>query len=39
MRASITGVFEVLGENDNERRVIDFCAERGLCVVNIYFEH
>ena len=28
MRVSISGGFEVSGENDNGRRVIDFCAER-----------
>ena len=27
------------GKNDNGRRVIDFCAERGLCVSNTYFKH
>ena len=25
-------------ESDNSRRVV-FCAERGLCVSNTYFEH
>ena len=34
----ITGWFGVLGENDNRRRVIDICAERGLYVSNTYFE-
>ena len=32
-RASITGVFGVPGENDNGRRVVEFCEERGLCMV------
>ena len=27
--AGITGVFEVPGENDKVRRMMDFCAERG----------
>ena len=36
----INGGFGVLGENDNERRVIiDFCAGRGLCVGDAHFEH
>ena len=35
----ITGAFEVPGENDNDRRVVEFCAERGLCVGNTYFKH
>ena len=35
-RAGITGVFRVPGENDNGRRVVEFCAERGLCVGNIF---
>ena len=34
-----TGAFGVPGENDNERRVTDFCTERGLCLDNKYFEH
>ena len=39
MRAAITGAFRVPGENENGRRVVKFCAERGLCVGNTYFEH
>ena len=35
-RAGITGAFEVPGENDNGRRVVKFCEERGLCVGNIF---
>ena len=31
--------FGVPGENDNGRRVVEFCAERGMCVCNIYFRH
>ena len=27
------------GENDNGRRVVEVCAERGLCVSNTYFKH
>ena len=38
-RASITGAFGVPRENDNGTRVIEFCAERGLCVGNTYFNH
>ena len=38
-RAGITGAFGVPGENDNGRRVVEFCAERGLCVDNTYFKH
>ena len=38
VRASITGAFGVPGENDNERRVVEFYAERGMCVGNIYFK-
>ena len=29
MRAGITGDFEVPGENENGRRLVEFCAERG----------
>ena len=29
-RADITGAFGVPGENDNGRRGVEFCAERGL---------
>ena len=39
MRADITGAFGVPGENDNGRRVVEFCAERSLCVGNTYFKH
>ena len=38
-RACVTGAFGVPGENDNSRRVVEFCAERGLGVSNTYFEH
>ena len=37
--AGITSRFEVPEENDNGRRLVDFYAERGLCVCNTYFEH
>ena len=33
-RVSITCACGVLGEYDNGRRVVEFCAERGLCVSN-----
>ena len=39
VRAGITGAFGVPGENDDGRRVVEFCAERGLSVGNKYFEH
>ena len=39
MRASITGAFGVPGENDNGRKLVEFSAERELCVANTYFEH
>ena len=32
LRVGMTVGFGVPGENDNGRRVIDFCAERRLCV-------
>ena len=35
-RAGITGAFGVPGENDSGRRVVEFCAKRGLCVGNIF---
>ena len=38
VRASITGAFGVPRENANGRRVIEFCAERKLCVSNILCE-
>ena len=34
VRAGITSAFGVPRENDNGRRVVEFCAERGLCVGN-----
>ena len=39
MRAGITGAFGAPGDNDNGRRVVEFCAEGGLCVGNTYFKH
>ena len=39
VRTGITGAFRVSGENENARRVVEFCAERGMCVGNTYFEH
>ena len=39
MRASIAGTFGVPGENDNGRKVMEFYAERGLCIGNTYFKH
>ena len=39
MREGITGAFGVPGENYNGRRVVEFCAESGLCVGNTYFRH
>ena len=37
--AGITSAFGVLGENDNDRRVVELCAERELCVGNTHFKH
>ena len=37
-REGITAGFGVSAENDNGRRVIDFCAESGLFVSNNYLE-
>ena len=39
VRASITCAFGVPGGNHNERKVMEFCVERDLCVDNLYFEH
>ena len=39
MRAGITSPFGVPGENDNSRKVVEFCAERGMCVGKTYFEY
>ena len=39
VRAGITSSFGAPGEQDNERRVGEFCAERGLCVGNTYCDH
>ena len=37
-RAGITDAFGVTGENDNGRRVVEFCKERGLFMGNTYFK-
>ena len=39
LRVGLTGEFGVPGKNDNGRRAIDFCAKRGLCLVNTYIDH
>ena len=39
VKVSMSGAFRVPGENDNGRRVVDFCAERELYVGKTYFEH
>ena len=39
MRADIIGAFEVPGEDDNGRRLVEFCDETGLCMGNTHFEH
>ena len=39
MRVSITGDFGVQEENDNGKKVVEFCLERELCVGNTDFEH
>ena len=36
LRAGITGAFKVPGENEKGRRVVEFYAERRLCVGNIF---
>ena len=36
--AGIAGAFGVPGKNDNGRRMVEFSAERGLCVGNTYFK-
>ena len=38
-RSGITGAFGVPGENDEGRRVVEFCEESGLCVGNAYFKY
>ena len=37
VKIGITGAFGVPGENDKGRKVVELCAERGLCVSNTYF--
>ena len=39
LMAGMTGGFGVPGENDNGRRVIGICVERGISVSNSYFKH
>ena len=38
-RSGMTGSFRVPGENDNGRRVVEFCVEWGLYMANTYFKH
>ena len=33
-KTGITGAFGIPGENDNGRRVVKFCAEKGLCLIH-----
>ena len=37
MLENLNGIFGVLEENDNGRRVVNFCAKRGLCIGNTCF--
>ena len=37
-RACITGAFGVPGENENGKESDEFCAEKGLCESNAYFQ-
>ena len=39
MKVGITEQFVVLGENDNGRKLIEFCVEKGLWLVNTYFKY
>ena len=39
VKAGITGAFGVSKENDNQRRVVKYYAERVVYVGNTYFEH
>ena len=39
MRVSITVAFGFQGENYNDRRMVEFFAERGLYVGNTYLKH
>ena len=38
-RVGQTSAFGVPEENDNGKRVVEFCEERGFCVGNTYFKH
>lgn len=35
----IVGEWEVPGVNENESYIVDVCAERGLILVNTFFQH
>ena len=39
MRAGKIGASGIPGENDNARRMVEFCAQRKLRVANTYFKH
>ena len=39
IKDGITCVFRVPGENDNSRRLVEFCGEIGLCLSNTNFKH
>ena len=39
VRVGVTGGFGAPGEIDNEGRVVEFCAERELCLDNTYYEN
>jgi hypothetical protein len=38
-RDGVTGDFGVEGENENGKKVIDFCVDKGMCVCNTFFSH
>ena len=39
LRVGITSTFVILEENNSEKRLIEYCAERRLCVVNTYLKY
>ena len=39
LRTPKTGWFGVPGENNNGRKPIDFCADKGLSLSSAYLEH
>lgn len=38
-KEGVTGALGVSRENENGKKVIDYCEEKGVCISDIFFNH